>query len=144
MRIRLSVIVILLLLAGCATDAACPEIRVRHLPPTKADVIEAAIRMYDEPLEGHDWCDGLVNETEPHTLGRYLAGLISWQEQGDVNWTEVTIHPRESPAGKWWQANVMFVGGDGGESLWGYGVYFMIRGSDGLVIASSFVCPGTP
>jgi hypothetical protein len=38
----------------------------------------------------------------------------------------------------------MFVGGDGGESLWGYGVYFMIRDSDGVVIANSFVCPGTP
>jgi hypothetical protein len=144
MRMRWPMIAIALLFGGCATEAGAPEIRVRHLPPTKADVIEAAIRMYDEPLEGHDWCDGLVDDTEPRTLGRYLAGLISWQEQGDVNWTEVTIHPTESPAGKLWQANVMFVGGDGGESLWGYGVYFMIRASDGLVIASSFVCPGTP
>jgi hypothetical protein len=72
MRLRLE-IVVLLLLAGCATGAARPEIRVRHLPPTKADVIEAAIRMSEEPLEGHDWCDGLVNDTEPPTLERYLA-----------------------------------------------------------------------
>jgi hypothetical protein len=143
MRLRLE-IVVLLLLAGCATGAARPEIRVRHLPPTKADVIEAAIRMYDEPLEGHDWCDGLVEETKPGTLGRYLARLISWQEPGWVNWVDVDIRSREAPVGKIWQADVMVIGGDGGEIAFGYGVIFLIRQSDGVVLSSSFVCPGTP
>jgi hypothetical protein len=117
---------------------------VHHLPPTRADVIEAAIRMHDEPLEGHFWCDGLVEDTKPRTLGRYLAGLVSWQEPGGVNVVDVDLIPREAPVGKLWQATIMFPTGDGAEAYANYGVMFMIRQSDGLVLASSFVCPGTP
>ena len=142
---RLLLLAFALLLAGCASgEPAASEIRVRHLPPTRADVIEAAIRMHDEPLEGHFWCDGLVEETNTPTLGRYLAELISWQEPGGVNFVDVDLIPREAPVGKLWQATIMFPTGDGAEAYANYGVMFMIRQSDGLVLASSFVCPGTP
>ena len=133
------------LVAGCASaEPAASEIRVRHLPPTRADLIEAAIRMHGEPLEGHSWCKGLVQDTNTPTLGRYLASLIAWQEPGGVNVVDVDLIPREAPVGKLWQATIMFPTGDGGEAYVNYGVMFMIRQSDGLVLASSFVCPGTP
>lgn len=142
-----AVLLIALVLCGCASDlqgAKAHDIRVRHLPPTRADIIEAAIRMQEEPLQRHEWCTGLVDDTKPQTLGRYLASLVSWQEQGDVNFVDVEIIPREAPDGKLWQATVMFPTGDGGEAYANYGVMFMIRQSDGLVLANSFVCPGTP
>jgi hypothetical protein len=145
MRMRWPVVVIALLLAGCASaEPVAPEIRVRHLPPTRADVIEAAIRMQEEPLAGHSWCKGLVEDTKSPTLGPYLASLIAWQEPGGVNFVDVDLIPREAPVGKLWQATIMFPTGDGAEAYANYGVMFMIRQSDGLVLASSFVCPGTP
>ena len=138
-------LVLMLSLAGCVSmDVAEPEIHVRHVPPTRADIIEAAIRLHDEPLNGHLWCDNLVSDAKPRTLGRYLASLISWQEPGGANWLEVNLLPRSAPVGKVWQATVMFVGGDGGEIGFGYGVHFLIRQQDGMVLSSSFVCPGTP
>jgi hypothetical protein len=140
-------ILIALAFCGCASHPRGPkahDIRVRHLPPNTADVIEAAIRMQDEPLQGHEWCTGLVDNTKPQTLGRYLASLISWQEQGDVNFVDVELIPRDAPAGMLWQATIMFPTGDGRDAYANYGVMFMIRQSDGLVLASSLVCPGTP
>ncbi len=142
-----AVILIALALCACASnpqDANGQDVHVRHLPPTGADVIEAAIRMQEEPLHGHDWCSGLVDDTKPQTLGRYLASLISWQEPGAVNFVNVELIPREAPDGNLWQATIMFPTGDGHEAYANYGVMFMIRQSDGLVLASSFVCPGTP
>ena len=106
---------IALLLGGCASAEPAPEIRVRHLPPTRADVIEAAIRIQEEPLKGHDWCDGLVDDTKARTLGRYLARLISWQEPGGVNFIDVDLIPRAAPVGKLWQATIMFPTGDGAD-----------------------------
>ena len=133
------------LVAGCASDEpAASEFHVRRLPPTRADVIEAAIRMQEEPLAGHSWCKGLVEDTKSPTLGPYLASLIAWQEPGGVNFVDVDLIPREAPVGKLWQATIMFPTGDGAEAYVNYGVMFMIRQSDGLVLASSFVCPGTP
>lgn len=132
-------------LTACGTDrpAPTPEIRVSHLPPTKADIIAAAIRARDIPLTDHFLCNDLVSELEDQTFGRYLAGLIAYQQRDGENWVDIDLAPREAPNGMLWRATVMFHSGEG-DFISYYGVWFLIRQSDGLVLTSSLVCPGTP
>ena len=83
-------LVLMLSLAGCVSmDVAEPEIHVRHVPPTRADIIEAAIRLHDEPLNGHLWCDNLVSDAKPRTLAEptgwrsiYCRVQLPWGKYG--------------------------------------------------------------
>jgi hypothetical protein len=130
------------LLAACTSvNAVAPEIRVRHLPPTKADVIEAAIRMHHIDHSVHWSCDNIGHWFDK-TLGRQFAYLIEGLEQGKTNWVEVRIAPRRAPSGMYWRAMVMFHIDLDGPDPFNFGADFLIRQTDGLVVPSSFTCPG--
>ena len=141
MRLRWPMIAIALLFAGCATSAGASEIRVRHLPPTKADVMEAAIRMYGIDHTVHGSC-GNIGHWFDRTLGRELSNLIEGLERGKINWVEVRMAPRRAPSGMYWRAMVMFHIDEDGPDPFIFGADFLIRQSDGLVVPSSFKCPG--
>ena len=130
------------LVAGCASaQPAASEIRVRHLPPTRADVIEAAIRSHDVDDTVDSSCDNFGHWYDP-TMSRHLANMIAWSERGEVNWVEVRIAPRRAPSGMYWRAMVLFRIDTEGPDPYSGGADFLIRQSDGLVIPSSFKCPG--
>ncbi len=129
---------------GCTPNPSplgTPAVYVNHLPPTKADIIEAVIRSHDVSLNVH-WSCYSVGDLDDRTMGRYIGRLISFVMQGETNWVEVTLVPRRAPAGMYWRATAMFHLALDSEDPFNYGVQFLVRQRDGLVIASSFSCPG--
>jgi hypothetical protein len=139
-----AIIVAVAAVAGCSVPGGHEKyVRLQELPPTRAAVIDAALRSYDVPLTVHSSCTS-VGDDEDRTVGRYLAQLISLFEIGQDNSVEVRIVPREAPSGRYWRASMMLrtlvSNGDG----FYYGVEFLIRQSDGGVIPTSFSCPGLP
>ena len=128
------------LIAACASSPA-RELRVRHLPPTKADVIEAFMRSH-EIGPSIDWSCDSFGTWEDQTMGRHLANLIAWSDPEKVNWVEIRIVPRRAPARLYWRATVLFRIDLEGPDPYTGGADFLIRQSDGAVIPSSFACPG--
>lgn len=128
---------------ACGTDRpeTATEIRVRHLPPSETDIIEAVIRTHDVSLNVH-WSCYNVGDFDDRTIGRYIGRLISFGKQGEANWVEVTVVPRRAPTGMYWRATVMFHIALDKEWLSSYGAEFLVRQRDGAVIPSSFSCPG--
>ena len=137
------VTVLSILVAGCVAERPAPasEVRVRHLPPDKTDIIEAVILSYDIPLTVDRSCYN-VSDTANGTVGRYISDLISYLKEGETNWVEVTVVPRRAPAGMYWRATVMFHIALDSEDPFNYGVQFLVRQEDGVVIPTSFSCPG--
>ena len=134
---------LLFVLTGCAASQqmVTSEVHIRHLPPDKTDIIEALIRSEGVPLTVDRSCSS-VSDIKEGTVGRYISSLISYLKEGETNWVEVTVVPRRAPAGMYWRATVMFHIALDSEDPFNYGVQFLIRQSDGLVIPSSFSCPG--
>ena len=128
------------LTAACVSSPAA-QIRVRHLPPTKADVIEAFMRSHDIGASVHGSCSGF-GTWEDQTMGRHLANLIASSDPEKVNWVEIRIVPRRAPARLYWRATVLFRIDLEGPDPYTGGADFLIRQSDGAVIPSSFACPG--
>jgi hypothetical protein len=131
-------------MGACVAERAevTPEVHVRHLPPDKTDIIEALIRSEGVPLTVDRSCSS-VSDIKDGTVGRYTSSLISYLEEGETNWVEVTVVPWRAPAGMYWRATVTFHVALNSEDPFNYGVQFLIRQSDGLVVPSSFSCPGT-
>jgi hypothetical protein len=139
----LAVCVSLFAAAGCTPTGAQapPDVHVRALPPTEADVIEAAIRMHRIDHTVHGSCYNIGHWFD-RTLGRELSNLIEGLERGKINWVEVRMAPRRAPSGMYWRAMVMFHIDEDGPDPFISGADFLIRQSDGLVVPSSFKCPG--
>jgi hypothetical protein len=139
----LAVCVSLFAAAGCTPTGAqaSPAVYVRHLPPTEADIMEAAVRMHriDHTVDGSCYN---IGHWFDRTLGRELSNLIEGLERGKSNWVEVRMAPRRAPSGMYWRAMVMFHIDEDGPDPFISGADFLIRQSDGLVIPSSFKCPG--
>jgi hypothetical protein len=134
---------LLFVLTGCAASQpmVTSEVHIRHLPPDKTDIIEVLIRSEGVPLTVDRSCSS-VSDIKDGTVGRYTSSLISYLKEGETNWVEVTVVPRRAPAGMYWRATVMFHIALDSEDPFNYGVQFLIRQSDGLVVPSSFSCPG--
>lgn len=142
---RLLVLLALLsgMAAGCAPRSASdslPEIRVRNLPPTKSDIIEAVIRSSDLPRTVHWSCWSPVEGGT--TIGRYLADRLASLEPDAQNWIEVRTVPWRAPTGSYWKSTVTFHAALDKEWLSSYGIEFLIRQRDGAVVPGSFSCPG--
>ena len=130
--------------AGCTLEALPKDpsaVYPRHLPPTAADVMEAAIRSRDVDDTVDSSC-GNFGHWYDRTMSRHLANMIAWSERGEVNWVEVRIAPRRAPSGMYWRAMVLFRIDTEGPDPYSGGADFLIRQSDGLVIPGSFKCPG--
>jgi hypothetical protein len=129
--------------AGCAsTETQAPSaVYVRHLPPTEADIMEAAIRMHRIDHTVHGSCYN-IGHWFHRTLGRQFAYLIEGLEEGKRGWVEIRTAPRRAPSGWYWRAMVLFHLDMDGPDPFVFGADFLIRQSDGLVVPSSFMCPG--
>lgn len=129
--------------AGCTPTGAQapPDVYVRHLPPTAADVMEAAVRMHriDHTVDGSCYN---IGHWFDRTLGRQMAYLIEGLEAGKRGWVEIRTAPRRAPSGWYWRAMVLFHLDMDGPDPFVFGADFLIRQSDGLVVPSSFMCPG--
>jgi len=129
---------------GCAVQPPqTSEVRVRHLPPTKGDVIEAAIKSHGVPLSVHYSCSTMVG-TQRSTIGDYLAEQILSFSETASKWIDVDFVPIQTPSGYYWHATVMFHFLESNGDPFEYGVRFLIRQSDGGVVPTSFSCPGVP
>ena len=129
---------------GCTPNPSplgTPAVYVNHLPPTKADIIEAVIRSHDVSLNVH-WSCYSVGDLDDRTMGRYIGRRIFFLERGARNWVEVRIASRRAPAGMFWKSTVTFYSALDKEWLSNYGVEFLVRQRDGAVIPSSFSCTG--
>ena len=130
--------------AGCTPGASLKNssaVYVRHLPPTAADVMEAAIRSHGIDNTVDRSCDNFGHWFD-QTMGRQFAYLIEGLEQGKRGWVEIRTASRRAPSGMYWRAMVMFHIDLDGPDPFNFGADFLIRQSDGLVISSSFKCPG--
>ena len=152
MRVRWPMIAVAILLvgwaplfavAGCTSTAAQDptDVYVRHLPPTEADIMEAAVRMHriDHTVDGSCYN---IGHWFDRTLGRQMAYLIEGLEAGKRGWVEIRTAPRRAPSGWYWRAMVLFHLDMDGPDPFVFGADFLIRQSDGLVVPSSFMCPG--
>jgi hypothetical protein len=129
---------------GCAVQPPrTSEVRIRHLPPTKGDVIEAAIRSHDVPLSVHYSCSTMVG-SKRSTIGDYLAEQILSFSETASKWIDVDFVPVQTPSGFYWDATVIFHFLESNGDPFEYGVRFLIRQSDGGVVPTSFSCPGVP
>ena len=126
-----------LLLVGCALDEQpAPDIQVDHLPPEDADVIEALMRSGDIPLSVHPLCEELAGP-KANTIGEYTAQLLAMQLEGGIN--DVWAETGDGYVEGFWEADVVYSSGrDDERNHWG--VRFLIRKSDGLVMRDSFRC----
>jgi hypothetical protein len=132
------------LAAGCtpgASPRSSTSVYVRHLPPTATDVMEAVIRNHAIDNTVDSSCDNFGHWFD-QTMGRQFAYLIEGLEQGKRGWVEIRTAPRRAPSGLYWRAMVMFHIDLDGPDPFNFGADFLICQSDGLVIASSFKCPG--
>jgi hypothetical protein len=139
----LPILASLFAVACCASNGtqAPPAVYVRHLPPTEADIMEAAIRMHGIDHTVHGSCYNIGHWFD-RTLGRQLAYLIEGLEAGKRGWLEVRTAPRRAPSGMYWRAMVLFHLDMDGPDPFVFGADFLIRQSDGLVVPSSSTCPG--
>jgi hypothetical protein len=126
-----------LLLAGCAVhEPTAPEVRVDHLPPENLDTIEALVRSGDILLSVHPLCEELAGPNAK-TIGEYTAQLLAMQVEGGTN--DVWAGTGDGYVEGFWEADVVYSSGRGDErNHWG--VRFLIRKSDGLVMPDSFRC----
>ena len=117
------------------------QVRVRHVPPTRKDLIEAVLASAQLPLSVSQTCTNVGTEASDSTLGRYLAGFLSELSlPTDRNWIETTVdstHSTDSVS----TARVT-IRHRAGNDEWGWGVQFAIRLRDSLVLANSFQCTG--
>ena len=134
-------VVLFLLLAGCVSNPlADPGLRVGHLPPDRTDILEALILSEAAPLATDPDCAWETEETD-RTLGRYLAGLLTgpyevFTDEPGVNWIEIATAPETSQERALWLSRVLIHAGEREVQ----GLEFLIRQSDGLVLADSFRC----
>jgi len=139
-------------LTGCRQGAnnaipssvpAAAEIRISRLPPQPKDIIEALLRSSEVSLAVDSSCSGVGSEASDKTIGRYVSGLLAEQSKPQGrNWIETTIDPGKSAAGEdVWRSHVVIRHVDG-DDRWGWGVEFLVRQRDGVVLQDSFRCTG--
>jgi hypothetical protein len=150
----LATAMIALAACGGGTPAPAPQtpapaataahiVRVRHLPPTAKDVIDAAIESGTVPLSVSATCTSVGTEPTDATIGRYLAGFLAELSSPDKkNWIETKIDTGWSRAGDPVSICTLVIRHEDGDDRWGWGVRFQIRSTDGLVLNDSFTCVG--
>jgi hypothetical protein len=140
-RMRAALALLFLALAGCISTASSGlGVHVAHLPPDRTDILEALILSEAVSLTGDPGC-AWAGEGEDRTLGRYLAGLFtgpyqSYTDEPGENWIEIATKPEPADAGALWRSRVLVHAG----AREPQGLEFLIRQSDGLVLADSFRC----
>jgi hypothetical protein len=128
---------------GQSAAPAPAEVRVAHVPPTAKDVIDAVIASGSIPLSVSPTCANVGTEPSDATVGRYLAGFLAELSSPDKkNWIETKVEPGRSATGEAVSICSLTLRHEDGDDRWGWGVRFHVRSSDGLVLASSFVCTG--
>ena len=124
-------------------NRAATAVHVAHQPPTAKDVIDAAIASGDVPLSVSPTCADVGTESTDRTIGRYLAGFMAEMQSPDKkNWIETKIEPGKSNKGEPVSICTLTVRHEDGDDRWGWGVRFLVRTSDGLVLHDSFTCVG--
>lgn len=133
------VVLMPVLLAGCVAGRSSgpPEVRVSHLPPDEADILEALIRSEGVPLSVHPLCQEIAGTAKDQTIGRYVAGLLATHGPGTENW--LGVYTQDTFEDGHWIATFLSISGTE-DDPYHWGVEFLIRQSDGLVIPGSFRC----
>jgi hypothetical protein len=134
----------LLCVAGCQrAPVAESTFTIRHKPPERKDVIEAAMASHDVPLSVNSSCANVGTTQGDATIGAYLAGFLAeLAKPGEKNWLEAKVASEKDATGAAVWRCEMTIRHSAGEDEWGWGVRFDIRQSDGRVVPASFVCTG--
>ncbi len=154
MRRPLALVLIALLTACASQEARTPEAsqtrsaavtaaKVASRPPTRKDVIDVVLAHTATPLTVSPTCRNAGTEPDDVTLGRYLAGFMAEMDDPSTkNWIETTVTPGTSSGGDAvWTCRMTLRHRDG-DDVWGWGVSFVVRQSDGTVVPESFTCTG--
>jgi len=119
------------------------DVRVAHLPPSAKDVIDAVIASGSVALSVSPTCRNVGTEPSDATIGRYLAGFMAELSSPEKkNWIETQIEPGTAASGEPVSICRLTLRHVDGDDRWGWGVQFLVRTSDGLVLADSFTCTG--
>jgi hypothetical protein len=131
-----------LLLMSCGARQSGPSpFRLRHLPPTPKDVIEAVLANSQAPLSDSS-CRGFGTESTDTTVGRYLAGYLAELSNQDAhNAITTSVAPKTEGAEKLYVCRLMIRHAQG-EDVWSWGVQFSAKQSDGAIVANSIQCVG--
>jgi hypothetical protein len=118
-------------------------VRVANRPPLGKDVIDAVLASAAVPLTVSPSCDKAGTEPADATIGRYLAGFMAEMSSASAgNAIQTSVEPGQSATGeRVWVCRLTLRHADGDE-VWGWGVQFHVRDSDGAVLADSFTCTG--
>ena len=124
-------------------DGASTVVRVAHRPPLPKDVIEAVLASASVPLTVSPTCHNVGTEPSDATIGSYLAGFMAEMSEANVsNSVQTSVEPGKSEAGEpIWICRLTLRHSDA-DDVWGWGVQFQVRQSDGQVLPDSFVCTG--
>jgi hypothetical protein len=141
-----------LVLASCRSSASPeetargrsqPEVHIAHQPPSAKDVIDAVIASGSVALSVSPTCRNVGTEPSDATIGRYLAGFMAELSSPDKkNWLETQIEAGTSAKGEPASICRLTLRHVDGDDRWGWGVQFLVRKSDGLVLVDSFTCTG--
>lgn len=149
---RHSWILVALALAGCGSPPGSPlqsaggpprTVLVGNRPPQSKDVIDAVLASAGVSLTVSPTCRGVGTESGDTSIGRYLAGFMAEMSSDSTsNWIETRTTDGTTPAGEPAWICVMTLRHRDGDDRWGWGVQFLVRKSDGLVLSDSFSCTG--
>jgi hypothetical protein len=122
---------------------AAPAVHVvSHRPPSRKDIVNAALASHSVRLAAHASCDGVGTEAADSTIGDYLSGFLAEFGTGNNNWLDTTVVEARSEAGvPVWRAELI-VRQSNPEDEWGWGVRFDVTQETGAVDPASFRCIG--
>ena len=106
-------------------------------------MIAATLASAHVRLDVSSTCRDVGTEASDATIGRYLAGFMAEMSSPETpNWIETRVTEGATPDGEPAWICAMTLRHRDGDDRWGWGVQFLVRQSDGLVIADSFTCTG--
>lgn len=138
--------ILLSVCSGCGSRSSTQDSLdsvLARTPPSPKEVVRLLLRLRDVPLRVHESCATAGTGRSDVDLGDYISGWLVELKQGTaLNWIEASATPAviaEKQPG--WRCVVMFrhVNGD---DRWGWGVSFLVRGSDRQPLQGSVRCLG--
>lgn len=91
------------------------------------------------PLSIHPSCKSVGTSEKDKNLGQYIAGLMAYMNE-DMN-NRITVNVQDMPGEEKWLARFM-LSQEKGETVWRYGLEFLISKKTGLLDKQSYRCIG--
>jgi hypothetical protein len=132
--------------SGCGSpqpDVPQSEATDTESPPSTKDVLRFLLRHSDVPLTVDNSCSAVGTSSADRTIGDYLSGF--WAEHADQdgqNWLEITTMPAAMRNGEGaWECRLMIRRRDSEQEI-GWGVSFLVRRANRVLVRDSFRCLG--